>query len=142
TTRAAVAYFRGDAPVKYSRIKRRQRPGVNRDELDEWEPSPAPECIRERKISTGSRLQPECRGVSAARENPERVRERRRGRGGSRGPHRPIHETLMNVRGGSSGFNGVARFDLPKVDSGKSGETSGACLPTGRDHRMMMEEVG
>ena len=42
TTRAAVAYFRGDAPVKYSRIKRRQRPGVNRDELDEWEPSPAP----------------------------------------------------------------------------------------------------
>ncbi|KYN14734.1 hypothetical protein ALC57_13010, partial [Trachymyrmex cornetzi] len=73
TTRAAVAYFRGDAPVKYSRIKRRQRPGVNRDELDEWEPSPGPECIRERKISTGSRLQPECRGVSAARGNPERA---------------------------------------------------------------------
>jgi len=73
TTRAAVAYFRDDAPVKYSRIKRRQRPGVNRDELDEWEPSPAPERTRERKISTGSRLQPECRGVSVARENPERA---------------------------------------------------------------------
>lgn len=57
TTRAAVVYFRGDAPVKYSRIKRRQRPGVNWDELDEWEPSPAPERTRERKISTGSRLQ-------------------------------------------------------------------------------------
>jgi len=73
TTRAAVAYFRGDASVKYSRIKRRQRPDVNRDELDEWEPLPAPECIRERKISTGSRLQPECRGVSAAQGNPERA---------------------------------------------------------------------
>ncbi|KYN14735.1 hypothetical protein ALC57_13011 [Trachymyrmex cornetzi] len=68
----------------------------------------------------------------------EKGRDRERGIGS----HRPIHETLMNVRGGSSGFNGVARFDLPKVDSGKSGETSGACLPTGRDHRVMMEEVG
>lgn len=73
TTQAAVVYFRGDAPVKYSRIKRRQRPGVNRDELDEWGPSPASERTRERKISTGSRLQPEFRGVSAARGNPERA---------------------------------------------------------------------
>lgn len=73
TTRAAVVYFRGDAPVKYSRIKRRQRPGVNRDGLDEWEPSPAPERTGDRKISTGSRLQPECRGVSATRGNPERA---------------------------------------------------------------------
>lgn len=73
TTRAAVAYFRDDASVKYSRIKRRQRPGVNQDELDEWEPSPAPGRTRERKISTGSRLQPECREVSAARRNPERA---------------------------------------------------------------------
>lgn len=73
TTRAAVVYFRGDAPVKYSRIKRRQRPGVNWDELDEWEPSPAPGRTRERKTSTDSRLQSECRGVSAARGNPERA---------------------------------------------------------------------
>lgn len=69
----------------------------------------------------------------------ERGRDREREEAG---PRRPIHETLVNVRGGSFGFSGVARFDLPKVDSGKSGETSGACLPTGRDHRVMGEEVG
>lgn len=76
-------------------------------------------------------------GIVNSQEEKGRDREREEA-----GPHRPIHETLMNVRGGSSGFNDVARFDLPKVDSGKSGETSGACLPTGRDHRVMMEEVG
>lgn len=60
---------------------------------------------------------------------------------GSRPAPTDSRNSLMNVRGGSSGFSGVARFDLPKVDSGKSGETSGACLPTGRDRRMMGEEV-
>jgi len=73
TTRAAVAYFRDDASVKYSRIKRRQRSSVNRDELDEWGPSFATERTRERKIPAGSRLQPERRGISATRGKPERA---------------------------------------------------------------------
>ncbi|KOC64090.1 hypothetical protein WH47_02253, partial [Habropoda laboriosa] len=44
---------------------------------------------------------------------------------------------LVAARGGSS--RSLRRFDLSKVDSGKSRETSGACLPTGRTWRRKKE---
>lgn len=74
TTRAAVAYFRDDAAVKYSRIKRWQRSSVNRDALDEWGPSAASEPYsREEDPGWRCRLQPERREISAARGKPERA---------------------------------------------------------------------
>ena len=59
--------------------------------------------------------------------NIERIRERGQEAGSATGP---LLLELVAARGGSS--RSWRRFDLSKVDSGKPGETSGACLPTGR----------